>query len=352
MNAKTRDATTINPDPPRKRSFLVRIRIPLLLLTIGALVFGGYLYWQHTQDYPSTNDAYVSAHVVHVTPQVAGPVVKTYVRNNELVRAGDPLVDIDPAPYDIALKSASAQFDQAVDAAGKLADKVSAAAARVADKRAALDTARKNFDQAKSEVQAGTSPQQKFDEAAAALYKAEQEFSDAQGELSKAQEDIGKGPQRGQLRLTAAALQKAELDRTNTSIAAPVGGWVSGLDLRQGAMAQPGRPLVTIVENGAWWVDANFKETDLTRIRPGQKATIRIDMYPGLMLEGVVDSISAGSGAVFSLLPPENATGNWVKVTQRFTVRVSIPKPPVDRDRPLRVGASALVTVDTTETAK
>ncbi|MEC9368687.1 MAG: HlyD family secretion protein [Pseudomonadota bacterium] len=353
MTAKTRDATIINPNPPARRSIMVRLRLPLLLLTAAAFAAVGFYYWHYSQTFPTTNDAYVSAHIVHVAPQVGGPVVKSYVRNNESVRSGDPLVDIDPAPYDIALKSAAAQFDQAVEAAGKTADKVSAAAAKLADKRNALDSARKAFDLAKSQVQAGSAQQSVLDESAAALDRAEKAFEDAQADMAKAQEEIGKGGiQRTQLRVAAAALQKAELDRANVSISAPVGGWVSGMELRPGAMAQPGRPLFSIVENGGWWVDANFKETDLTRIRPGQKAQVKIDMYPGLVIDGVVDSISAGSGAVFSLLPPENATGNWVKVTQRFTVRVAIPKPPADRDRPLRVGASAYVTVDTSDAVK
>ncbi len=107
-----------------------------------------------------------------------------------------------------------------------------------------------------------------------------------------------------------------------------------------------GRPLFALVEDSDWWVDAHFKETDITRLRPGQSAEIGLDMYPGLALKGTVESISAGSGATFSLLPPENATGNWVKVTQRYTVRIKIDgRPP--NGQPLRVGASAKATVDT-----
>jgi membrane fusion protein (multidrug efflux system) len=114
---------------------------------------------------------------------------------------------------------------------------------------------------------------------------------------------------------------------------------------------QAGTPAFAIVEDGHWWVDANFKETDLGRIKPGQKATISLDMYSGLTLDGEVESISAGSGATFSVLPPENATGNWVKVTQRFPVRVRITSAP-DPNKPLRLGASATVTIDTAEAAQ
>ena len=114
---------------------------------------------------------------------------------------------------------------------------------------------------------------------------------------------------------------------------------------------QAGTPAFAVIEDGRWWVDANFKETDLARIRRGQKATVRLDMYPGLTLDGVVESISPGSGASFSVLPPENATGNWVKVTQRFPVRVKITSAP-NANKPLRLGSSANVTIDTTEPAQ
>jgi membrane fusion protein (multidrug efflux system) len=123
------------------------------------------------------------------------------------------------------------------------------------------------------------------------------------------------------------------------------------MSLRPGSILQAGSPALAVVENSSWWVDANFKETDLGRVKPGQTATIKLDMYPGTTLEGVVESISPGSGASFSVLPPENATGNWVKVTQRFPVRIKITSE-ADPDRPLRLGATATVKIDTTEPAQ
>jgi membrane fusion protein (multidrug efflux system) len=154
-----------------------------------------------------------------------------------------------------------------------------------------------------------------------------------------------------QLRSAAAGLDKATHDRVQTHVTAPASGWVTNVSLRPGAIVQAGTPAFAIVEDGDWWVDANFKETDLGRIKPGQTAAIRLDMYPGLTLDGVVESISAGSGATFSVLPPENATGNWVKVTQRFPIRIKITNAP-NPDKPLRLGASASVTIDTTEPAQ
>ena len=122
------------------------------------------------------------------------------------------------------------------------------------------------------------------------------------------------------------------------------------MTLRPGATVQAGQPLFAIIEANRWWVDANFKETDLARIKVGQPATVRLDMYPDTTFDGTVESISAGSGASFSVLPPENASGNWVKVTQRFPVRIALTNPPADK--PLRVGASAWVTIDTTQDKK
>ncbi len=154
-----------------------------------------------------------------------------------------------------------------------------------------------------------------------------------------------------QVRAASAGLDKATHDRVKTHVTAPGNGWVSNLNLRPGSVIQAGTPAFALIEDGHWWVDANFKETDLARIKPGQTATIRLDMYPGAKLDGEVESISAGSGSTFSVLPPENATGNWVKVTQRFPIRIRITSQP-SPDQPLRVGASADVTIDTTETAQ
>ena len=153
-----------------------------------------------------------------------------------------------------------------------------------------------------------------------------------------------------QLRAASAQLAKATHDRVKTHTTAPSDGILSNVTLRPGATVQAGQPLFAIIEANRWWVDANFKETDLARIKVGQPATVYLDMYPGVTFDGTVESISSGSGASFSVLPPENASGNWVKVTQRFPVRIALTNPPADK--PLRVGASTSVTIDTTKDKK
>lgn len=143
-----------------------------------------------------------------------------------------------------------------------------------------------------------------------------------------------------------AAVTKAKLDLDSATVKAPVAGIIGNVHIRPGAIAPAGASLFPLVDTGQWWVDANFKETELARIAPGQEATVTLDIDPSHVLKGKVDSISPASGTAFSLLPAENASGNWVKVPQRFSVRISLDAPPAEV--PLRVGASASVTVDTT----
>jgi membrane fusion protein, multidrug efflux system len=317
----------------------------LLVVTIGGVL----LYWQHTKLYPSTDNAYTGANVVRVAAQINGVVIDVYVRDDDKVASGDPLFDLDPTLYEAALRNARAQFDAATAAAGTAADALKAAADKLETARAGLEDAIGKYRQAKDAHKPGEPPSDQLTAALKGWHDALQAFDGAESEYQKVQDTkLTITTPTTQLRAAAAGLDKATHDLVQTHVIAPGSGWITNASLRPGAIVQAGTPVFALVEEGHWWVDANFKETDLGRIRTGQKATIRLDMYPGLSLDGVVESISAGSGATFSVLPPENATGNWVKVTQRFPVRIKITSAP-DPDKPLRVGASATVTVDTTE---
>jgi membrane fusion protein (multidrug efflux system) len=319
---------------------------------LAATIGGVLLYWRHTEIYPSTDNAYTGADVVRVAPQINGVVIRVYVQDDDKIAASDPLFDLDPTLYDAALRNARAQFDAAASAAGTAADALKAAADKLESKRAALEDAIGKFRQAKDAQKPGEPPSDQLTAALKAWHDALQAFNDAEGEFAKAQDaKLTVTTPTVQLRSAAAGLDKATHDRVQTHVTAPAGGWVTTASLRPGAIVQAGTPAFAIVEDGDWWVDANFKETDLGRIKPGQKASIRLDMYPGLTLDGVVESISVGSGATFSVLPPENATGNWVKVTQRFPIRIKITSAP-SPDKPLRLGSSATVTIDTTESAQ
>ena len=337
---------------PRSQDAAAKIRWIVLATVLLATIGGVLLYWRYAELYPSTDNAYTGANVVRVASQVSGPVARIYVADDNKVAAGDPLFDIDSALYDAALRNARAQFDAAANAAGTEADSLKAAAAKLDEKRAALDTAMKAYREAREAQKEGEPASAGVTNALKAWHEAVQAYADAEAEFDAAQDKtLTVTTPTVQLRAAAAQLDKATHDRVKTHVTAPTSGWVSSVKLRPGTVIQAGTPVFAIIEDGKWWVDANFKETDLARIKPGQEATIDLDMYPGIKLTGVVESISAGSGAVFSVLPPENATGNWVKVTQRFPVRIKITSAP-DPDKPLRMGATATVRIDTTESGQ
>jgi membrane fusion protein (multidrug efflux system) len=352
-NDVNQDASTAKSavETPAKNDKARRRWIALLVLL--AITVGGVLaYWRYAEIYPSTDNAYTGADIVRVAPQISGAVAHVYVADDDKVAEGDPLFDLDPTPYDAALRNARAQFDAAVNATGTAGEDMKNAADDLETKRAALDEAIAKYREAKAAQAPGAAPSQQVTEALNAWRDAKAAFDDAEAAFGKVQdEELIVTTPTVKLRAAAAQLDKATQDRVKTYVTAPGSGWVSNVRLRPGSVIQAGTPAFAIIEDGAWWVDANFKETDLARIKPGQPAAIKLDMYPGLELDGTVESISAGSGAMFSVLPPENATGNWVKVTQRFPVRIMITSEP-DPDKPLRVGASATVTVDTSEGAE
>lgn len=338
--------------PPCAKGSAATYRWAALLVLLAVTIGGVLLYWRYAELYPSTDNAYTGANIVRVAPQVSGPVAQVYVRDDDKVASGDPLFDIDATLYDAALRNARALFDAAASAAGTAADGLKGAATKLEEKRIALEDAMTKYREAKTAETEGDAPSAALTDALKAWHDAVDAFSAAQADFDTEQDKkLTVTTPTVQLRAAAAALDKATHERARTHVTAPASGWVSKMSLRPGGIVQAGTPAFAVVEDSSWWVDANFKETDLGRVKPGQPATIKLDMYPGITLEGVVESISAGSGASFSVLPPENATGNWVKVTQRFPIRIKITSAP-DPDRPLRLGATATVKIDTTEPAQ
>ena len=334
--------------PPRKPSVVQRtLRVLVLVVLIGGII-GGVILYQQSQRYPNTDDAYVQAHVVQIAPQISGVVAKVHVINNQHVDADAPLFDIDPAPFRIAVEAAQAAFDEAAESVGASGAGVKAASAHVREAEAALNNVRREAVRGRALKDVGSLSTSGLDTREATLKQAEAASEAALAELDRAQQQYGgSGTDNARLRAASAALRKAQLDLSYTEVRAPTAGWVSDVSLREGSFVTMARPVFPLVEDQEWWIDAHFKETDITRIKPGQSASIEVDMYPGVTLNGQVESISAGSGATFSLLPPENATGNWVKVTQRYTVRVKVLDRPPNPTQPLRVGASSQVKIDT-----
>jgi membrane fusion protein (multidrug efflux system) len=270
-------------------------------LFILVLIIAGLLYWRHSVYYPSTDDAYVQANIVNIAAQVTGPIKDIYVQDHEFVKQDATLFTIDPAPFQLALQTAQAQ---------------------VAQRQAELRNTQLSTSRTLTLVTKNLA-------------------SKAEGDAAKMQLEVAKAA----LVVAQKKLAQAQLDLQHTIITAPADGTVTNFNLRAGTMINAGVILFAFIEQAQWWVDANFKETDLQRIKVGQPAEVTIDIYPSHVYKGVVQGVSLGSGAAFSLLPPENATGNWVKVTQRFPVRVNILNP--DPKYPLRVGASSTVTINT-----
>ena len=342
----TAEAGTANKPVASRRRWIALLA--LLVLTVG----GVFAYWQYAAVYPSTDNSYTGADIVRIAPLVAGPVAEVYVTDDQMVSKGDPLFDIDPTPYDAALRGARAQFDAALNASGTAGEHLKTAAEEMETKRVALMEAFGAYRDAEKDASAPSGASDRgTQQALEAVHQAQDDYARAHKAFSAAQDkEMVVTTPTAKLRGAAAQLDKATEDRVKTHVVSPGDGWVANVRVRPGAVLAAGTPAFPLVEAGNWWVDANFKETDLARIRNGQPASIRLDMYPGYKIDGTVESISHGSGAVFSVLPPENATGNWVKITQRFPVRIKITGPN-DPDRPLRAGATATVTVNTTEGA-
>jgi membrane fusion protein (multidrug efflux system) len=329
-------------------STFATIRWVALAAVIVATVAGAFAYWRHSELYPTTENAYTGSNIVRVASEVSGPVIHVYVRTDDTVKTNDPLFDIDPTLYDAALRNARAQFDAAASAAGTAGESLKTAAATLETTRAALEDAIKTYRDAKDAQAPEQPPSDQLNNGESAWQDALKAYKDAESAFATEQDKpLTVTTPTVQLRAAAAQLTKATHDRVKTHATAPADGLLSNVTLRPGATVQAGAPLFAIIEANRWWVDANFKETDVARIKVGQPATVRLDMYPGVNFDGTVESISSGSGASFSVLPPENASGNWVKVTQRFPVRISLANPPADKL--FRVGASATVTIDTTK---
>ena len=331
------------PRGGRARRIAVMASVPLLL-------FGGAAWYYIANDhYVSTDNAYVQQDKVSVSAQVTGEIVEVAVRENQAVRAGDLLFRIDPEPYRIAIAQADAQ--------------IAAAQVRVVGLETELGNTGVDIEAASEDVAFYTEEYRRQAElmqrgftTRARLEAAQHALSDAQSRLETAEADARAAraalatapvaPGVNPAVLSAQAQKrKAMLDLSRTEVRAPASGKVSQSDrLQLGQMMTTGLPALTIVVSDKSWVEANFKETDLARMRVGQPAELTFDAYPDLTLKGHVASIGAGTGSEFSVLPAQNASGNWVKVTQRVPVRIAIDGKPA---RPMIAGLSAHVRIDT-----
>ena len=325
------------------------VRLAFMLSVPLFLIIGGVAYYVANDHYVSTDNAYVQQDKVSISAEVGGRIVEVAVKENQKINAGDLLFRIDPAPYRIAIEQADASI-----AAAQV--KVVTLETDYRTTGVDIDSAREDVAFYQNEYARQSSLMQDGFTTKARLQAAEHALSDARSKLSAAQADAAKA--RAALATGSAApginpavkagqaqRDAALLNLSRTEIRAPVSGVISQADrLQVGQMMVQGLPGVTIVASDRSWIEANFKETDLAHMHVGQPAEITFDAYPDLKVRGKVASIGAGTGSEFSVLPAQNANGNWVKVTQRVPVRISITDKP---KRNMIAGLSAHVRIDT-----
>ena len=394
--------------PPTSPAKQRRKPLPFVLVAALAIAVGVFAYWwMYRRGIVSTDDAQAEGHVHEISPRVAGNIQKVLVDDNQLVKAGQLLVEMDPRDFEVAVELQKAELASARATAASAKTNV-----RVTEKNSAS-----NIDQSKAFVTVAeanlSSGEKQVEQTQADLEAKEAQYKAAVDELEIREEMYSKqgaskldviiardgrdtakallagakaglavklaqveqaiagiqyaqaklrGAEAGPLQVAAAkdqanqadaavqkaeaSLQQAELNLSYTKIYAPVDGVVSKKSAETGAHVVAGQPIMAIVELANSWVVANFKETQITRIKPGQRATLTVDAYPGRTFYGVVDSLAAGTGARFSLLPPENATGNFVKVVQRIPVKILVDRTRDPNMPALRPGMNVIATVD------
>jgi membrane fusion protein (multidrug efflux system) len=302
-----------------------------LVLIAGGIV--ALLWWLHARHFEKTDDAFIDAHNEMVAPQVAGRVLAVLVNDNDAVQAGQVLARIEPSDFQV-------RVDQATAAVGEARGKLEQAKAQEVASRATAEQSAADVDRAQSRL-ANAERELKRYEGLSAEAVSQQRLDDLRTNVKNASSDLraaqkGQAAAEAQIKLAASMIQtgeaniqsaeaqlaQAKLQLSYTEIKATIGGRIANRQVQAGNYVQPGQQLMAIVPHEVW-VTANYKETQLTDMRPGQPVDIKVDAFPDVEFHGKVDSIQAGAGAVFSLLPPQNATGNYVKVVQRVPVKIT-----------------------------
>jgi len=334
-----------------RRTMRERLRRPLLLALPIALAVFGLAEYLAEEPYVSTNDAFVRAAKVTLNARVSGQAVEIAVRDNERVRQGQVLFRIDPEPYQIAVDQAEARFMSARLQIDGLKATYRQQQAELQSARDSGGFAEREYERKKALLAADFTPREVYDQTETTLKVARQRVASIEQQISNTIVALNGDPdieidRHPTVRAAKAQLDRARLDLSYATVTAPDDGVVARVDdLQVGNFVNPGAAVFSLLLSRRIWVEANFRETGLTHMRPGQEATISVDAYPDRPFRAHIVSMSPGTGSDFSVLPPENATGNWVKVVQRLPVRLEFDD--IDPNRPLFSGISVTVRVDT-----
>lgn len=325
---------------------LLMLGVPAFVLLLTALI---YLL---SGRYVGTDNAYVKADMVAVSPEVSGRITKVLVKENQHVKAGDPLVELETDPYRIKVNQAEASLAEAVAGIGSLQAQYKMGTTQRGLAKISAAFYQREYDRQRKLARNDFASQSKLDTARHNLDTATQMAAVLEQNINQTLAKLnGKADaemtEYSAYKAAKAALDAANLDLSRTTLRAPFSG-ILGRQPQVGDVVTAGTPLVSLISDEHVWIEANFKETQLTNVRPGQHVSITIDTYPDHDWEGVVDSIAQGTGSEFSVLPAQNATGNWVKVVQRIPLHISIIRK--DNDPDIRAGMSSSVEIDTHST--
>jgi membrane fusion protein (multidrug efflux system) len=342
------DPIAVAPKPARSRA---RLRLVLLVILPLIAVAGGlYLYLQSGR-YISTDNAYVGAQKVLITPDISGKISRVTVSEGQRVQAGDALLEIDPAPFRLSVTQAQARLAGVRTEFANLKTNLASMTRRIALARETLDLKQRDVERKTTLLSNRTGSQMDMDNALSAVVTAKTQLEQLEQQhegirnqlLGDANLPIEKFPPHAQ---ASAALDQAQRDLDHTVLRAPIAGMATQVaSIQMGRYVSAGTPVFSLIDDAKPWVDANPKETDITYLRIGQAVEISVDTFPGRKFRGVVAAVSPGTGAQFAILPPQNASGNWVKVVQRVPVRIAFA--PNENVHDLRAGMSVTVDIDT-----
>jgi membrane fusion protein (multidrug efflux system) len=341
------------------KSVLRKILFVVIVIALLIAIAPAYHYYQYFSTHVSTDDAYVDGSIALISSRIPGTVGRLYVMENWRVNAGDPLLELDPRDYMVRYDQAQAQLERARQSVDQNLAQLEAAEAGERLAASQLNQAKIDFERAEALRREGVVSREFYDQANTAMAVATADVALADHQVQQARAALGGKDSvatdhttdynRPIVEQAQAALEGAKLDLSYTVLHAPLNGIITRKSVHVGNRIQPGEPLMALVPTDRLYITANYKETQLTNVRVGQPADVEADIYPGFIYKAHVDSISVGTGAAFALLPPENATGNWVKVVQRVPVKVVLNQPP-PADKPLRMGLSVEVTIDISNT--